>query len=113
MSGQTTAKELVLLHGEIKTPPLSQAARRESGRLLRQVQNGIALTMPHSRPMPGIGPRCHELRINDEKQTWRVIYRIDENFIVVAHIFSKKTQQTPQTVIDSCKKRYQEYDRRT
>jgi phage-related protein len=31
--------------------------------------------MPHSRPMPDIGERCHELRIVDVDATWRIIYR--------------------------------------
>ena len=54
------------LHGEVKTPPLSLEARREMGLLLRELQDGEMLAMPHSRPMPGVGPRCHELRVNDE-----------------------------------------------
>lgn len=33
--------------------------------------------MPHSRPMPGIGSRCHELRIVDVNATWRMVYRVD------------------------------------
>lgn len=33
-------KPLVWLHGEIKTPPMSPAARLEAGYLLRQVQRG-------------------------------------------------------------------------
>ncbi len=41
--------------------------------LLREVQRGTSLTLPHSRPMPGIGSRCHELRIVDEGKTWRII----------------------------------------
>ena len=40
-----------------------QDARRQAGWLVRRLQNGEALSMPKSRPMPGIGPRCHELRI--------------------------------------------------
>jgi len=66
--------------------------------------------MPHSRQMPTIGPRVHELRINDKDQTWRIIYRIDEYAIVIAEVFSKKTQQTPKPVIEVCKRRYREYD---
>jgi hypothetical protein len=62
-------KPLVWLEGEIKTPPFSQAARLEAGYLLRKLQQGEALGMPHSRPMPSIGSRCHELRINDESAT--------------------------------------------
>jgi len=45
-------KPLVWLHGEIRTPPLSSAARTETGFLLRRLQKGELLSMPHSRPMP-------------------------------------------------------------
>ena len=76
-------KSLVWLGGEIKTPPLSAAARIEAGVLLRRLQTGELLAMPHSRPMPAIGPRCHELRINDRDRTWRVMYRVDPDAIVI------------------------------
>ena len=62
-----TGKPLVWLSGEIKTPPFSAAARLEAGLLLRRLQRGDLLAMPLSRPMPSIGPRCHELRIVDER----------------------------------------------
>ena len=71
---------------------------------------GEKLSMPQSRPMPSIDARCHELRINDEAATWRLIYRIDEDAIVILEVFSKKTQQTSKKVIDVCKKRIKEYD---
>lgn len=103
-------KPLAWLHGEIKTPPLSDEARVETGFLLRRLQSGENLGLPHSRPMPGIGARCHELRIIDANVTWRVIYRIDEDAVVLLEIFSKKDQKTPQHVIKACQKRLKEYD---
>ena len=39
------SKPLVLLHTEIKTPPLSPEARREIGYLLRALQEGDHLSM--------------------------------------------------------------------
>ena len=66
--------------------------------------------MPHSRPMPAIGRRCHELRINDEGSTWRIIYRIDQDAIVILEAFDKKTNQTPKQVIDTCQARIKDYD---
>ena len=75
-------KPLVWLRGEIKTPPLSNAARIEAGHLLRKLQMGELLSLPHSRPIPSIGSRCHELRIDDQDKTWRVLYRIDDDAIV-------------------------------
>lgn len=103
-------KELVWLTDAIKTPPFSRAARVEAGFLLRRLQRGDRLAMPYSRPMPQIGPRCHELRVNDERGTWRIVYRIDSDAIVILECFSKKTNETPQRVIEICKSRMQRYD---
>lgn len=103
-------KPVVWLHGEVKTPPLSREARIETGFMLRRLQRGEHLGMPHSRPMPGIGGRCHELRITDGTAAWRVIYRIDGDAIVILEVFAKKTQKTPQAVIKACRKRLKEYD---
>jgi phage-related protein len=66
--------------------------------------------MPHSRPMPGAGTRCHELRIQDTQQTWRILYRVDPDAIVLIEVFSKKSGKTPKGTIDLCKKRLKEYD---
>lgn len=103
-------KELFILHGEIKTPPLSREARREAGYLLRRLQDGELLDMPHSRPMPAIGRRCHELRINDAGKTWRMIYRLDADAVIIAEVFSKKTRTTPESVMQECRKRLKHYD---
>ncbi len=103
-------KPLVWLHGIVKTPPFSREARVEAGYLLRRLQAGEKLSLPYSRPMPGIGPRCHELRVNDEKVTWRIIYRIDGDAIVIMEVLEKRTKQTPQAVIDVCKQRLKDYD---
>ena len=66
--------------------------------------------MPQSRPMPGVGSRCHELRIVDENSTWRIIYRLDTDAVVILEVFSKKTAKTPKAVIDICKRRIRKYD---
>lgn len=60
--------------------------------------------------MPSIGARCHELRVNDEKATWRIIYRIDQDAIVMLDVFSKKSNKTPKKIIDVCKQRIRDYD---
>jgi len=98
------------LHGEVRTPPLSAAARNEAGVLLRRLQRGESLRLPQSRPMPSIGRRCHELRITDEDATWRIVYRIDADAIVIAEVFAKKTQATPKAVIAACRRRLRSYD---
>jgi phage-related protein len=106
----TREKPLVWLHGELKTPPLSQASRIEAGYLLRRLQQGEMLSLPMSRPMPAIGQRCFELRIRRENSIWRIIYRIDHDAILILDVFKKQTQRTPLSVVSSCKKRLSLYD---
>ncbi len=103
-------KPLVWMHGEVKTPPFSKLARLQAGFLLRLLQRGEKIAMPHSRPMPSIGRRCHELRVPDDKMSWRILYRIDADAIVILEVFSKKTGKTPKTIIDICRTRLREYD---
>ena len=103
-------KPLVWLHGEIRTPPFSEAARLEAGYLLRLLQKGEVLAMPHSRPMSVVGSRCHELRVRDAQADWRIVYRADSDAVVILAVFSKKTRATPTAVIDACTRRLREYD---
>jgi len=103
-------KPLVWLYGEVKTPPFSSLARVEAGFMLRRLQSGEKLSLPWSRPMPSIGPRVHELRVNDERITWRIIYRLDSDAIVIVEVFEKKARTTPKTVIDTCRRRLKQYD---
>jgi phage-related protein len=102
-------KPLVWLQGAVKTPPFGEAARIEAGFLLRRLQQGEPLSLPHSRPMPGIGPQCHELRINDGDHAWRLMYHVESDAVVILDVFSKKTQTTPQGTIDTCRKRLKRY----
>jgi len=81
----------------------------KAGFLLRRLQKGNLLEMPDSRPMPSIGKNCHELRINDQNKTRRIIYFIDDEAIVILDVFAKKSQKTPSQVIDVCKKRLARY----
>ena len=106
-------KPLVWLKGEVKTPPFSAAARLEAGLLLRQLQRGDPLSLPQSRPMPSIGRRVHELRVPDADVTWRIVYRLDSDAIVIGEVFAKKSAQTPQLVITTCQKRFKAYDAAT
>lgn len=78
--------------------------------MLRRLQRGELIAMPHSRPMPDIGPRCHELRTEDAGVTWRIVYRIDPDAIVILEVFSKKSRATPRAVIAACRKRLREYE---
>jgi phage-related protein len=60
--------------------------------------------------MPSMGPHCHELHINDTTGTWRIIYRIDPDAIVIVEVFEKKTAHTPRRVIEICQQRLRRYD---
>lgn len=59
--------------------------------------------------MPMIGKRCHELRIEDGAATWRIVYHVAKDAIVILNVFAKKTPTTPQSVIEMCKRRLKEY----
>lgn len=104
-------KPIVWLKSEVRTPPFSQKARIEAGTLLRQLQRGELLTLPHSRPLPVIGAQRHELRIPDHDQSWRIIYQLADDAVVVLGVFGKKTQTTPTTIIRTCKHRLAAYMR--
>ena len=95
-------KPLVWLRGEIKTPPFTAEARVEAGHLLRLVQLGWKVGMPHSRPMPTIAPQCHELWIKDA--------RSHPDAVVIADIFAKTTRTTPGRTIADCRRRLKMYD---
>lgn len=94
----------------VKSKLPRSAARIEVGVLLRQLQQGENLGMPHSKPMPSIGAHCYELRVRDADQNWRIIYRIDDDAILVIEVFNKTTRSTPDNVIEKCKKRLSKYD---
>jgi phage-related protein len=109
----STDKPLRWMRGTLRTPPVGRAARIEAGVRLRRLQRGESLAMPESRPMPSIGRRVHELRIDDPetRKTWRIVYRVDPEAILVVHWFAKKTQMTTRRVIELCKRRLGDYDR--
>ena len=104
-------RPLVWLHGAVKTRPFTAAARLEAGVLLRRMQRGDKMGLPHVRPMPVLGARCAELRIPDATVTWRILYRLDTDAVVIAAVFAKKTQATPATVLATAKARLRDYDR--
>lgn len=103
-------KALIWLHGEVIVPPFSQDAAEEAFNFIEDLREGVKILLPHSRPMPSVGRRCHELRIQDKHQIWRILYRTDPDAVIITEVFSKKTSQTPLNVIKNCKKRLQRYD---
>jgi phage-related protein len=102
-------KPLRWLHGEVKTPPMGIEARRRMGFMLRVLQQGETIGMPHAKPMKTIGSHCIELRVPDKGQAWRLICSIEADAVVVLDVFNKKSQQTPKTVIQQCKRRLAMY----
>ena len=105
-----TDKPLIWLHGELSTPPFSPTARLAAGFLLRKLPRGDQVSLPHARPMPALGPHGHERRIPDRTRTWRIIYRIDSDAVVIVEVFEKKTSRTPRQVMERCHQRLRRYD---
>ena len=107
----STTKPLIWLHGEVRTPPFSRAARIEAGFLLRRLQNGELIELPASRQMPAVGARCHELRVDDGDVTWRIVYHVAADAVVILEVFSKKSRATPKYVIEVARKRLRDFHR--
>ncbi len=103
-------KRIVWLHGEIKSPPFSEQARKEAGFLIGILQNGESLGMPRAEPLPIVGPRCGAIRVRDAQHNWRIMYRIDAAEILILDVYDKKTRKIPDQVINQCKKRLRNYD---
>lgn len=102
-------RPLVWLHGEIRSPPFSPEARLEAGELLRRLQRGETLRLPHSRPMPILGRACHELRIVDAEVSWRIMYHLRRDAVVILAIFAKQARRTPHQEIDAGRRRLRRY----
>jgi phage-related protein len=105
-----TRKPLVWLRGEIKTPPFTSKGRQEAGMMLRLLQEGENLGLPHAEPLPIVGPRCGALRIRDAGHNWRIMYRTDADAVLILDVYSKKTRKIPDEVIERCKIRLKQYD---
>ena len=105
-----SSKPLVWLHGEVKSLPFSAEARRETGMLLRLLQEGEKLHLPHAEPLPGLGARCGALRIRDAGHSWRIVYRADSDAVLILEVYAKKTRAMPNAVRDRCRRRLESYD---
>jgi phage-related protein len=103
-------KSVAWLHGEVKTPPFTAESRKEAGDLLRLLQEGETLGMPQAERLPTVGPRCVALRIRDGQHNWRIMYRVDQDVVLVLDVYAKKTSRILKDVIDRCKKRLKSYD---
>lgn len=104
---EPTALDLVFLAGTlIKSPPIGEVGRARIGFLLRIIQQGESVPFPLSRPMPSIGPNCHESRVSDDRGEWRVFDQIRAGRVLVGDVFQKKTSRTPKRIIDLCRRRF-------
>ncbi len=93
------------------TPPLGKVARRRAGFLLRLLQLGeLPLKEPHVKRMRDLGRGVYELRIPDAGDRWRLIFRIDDDAIVVVEVFKKKTGKTPNRYKNAARQRLRLYD---
>lgn len=104
------SKAVVWLHGEIKSPPFSDQARREAGFLIGKLQCGESLGMPWAEPLPIVGPRCGALRVRGMQHNWRVMYRVDTAEVLILDVYDKKARKIPDQVINQCKKRLKAFD---
>ena len=103
-------KPIVWLHGEVKTPPFTREGRLEAGFLLRLLQEGERLGMPHAEPLPDVGPRCGALRVRDAGHNWRIMYRLDPDAVLILEVYAKKTPKIPDEVMERCVQRLKRYD---
>jgi phage-related protein len=79
---------------------------------LARLDQGLTLTMPLSRPMPGIGRGVHELRLKDRSGAYRVVYALVKRGVVhVLCAFKKTSPTTPATKLDLARKRLREVTR--
>jgi phage-related protein len=59
---------------------------------------------------PVIGPRCGALRVRDKDHSWRIMFRVDADAVLVLDVYPKKTRKIPDEVVDRCRRRLQLYD---
>ncbi len=78
--------------------------RSDVGSELRRLQTGERPL--HSRPMPSVGPKAYEIREQDARAWYRVIYlaRLGD-VIYVLHCFEKKSRKTPRADLDLARRR--------
>lgn len=85
-------------------------ARHDAGYQLDKVQRG---EQPDDfKSMPLVGKGVEEIRIRDDKGTYRVVYTARlADALYVLHAFQKKTQKTARRDIEIARKRFTELKR--
>jgi phage-related protein len=84
-----------------------EAARREAGYQLDQIQRGRE---PDDwKPMNTVGRGVREIRIRDAAGAFRVLYVAKfDDAVYVLHCFQKKTQKTSRTDLNLATQRYRD-----
>ncbi|MGA2058343.1 MAG: type II toxin-antitoxin system RelE/ParE family toxin [Bradyrhizobium sp.] len=84
-----------------------QAARREAGYQLDQIQRGRE---PDDwKPMNAVGRGVREIRIRDAAGAFRVLYVAKfDDAVYVLHCFQKKTQKTSKADVNLAAQRYRD-----
>ncbi|MFA4874095.1 MAG: type II toxin-antitoxin system RelE/ParE family toxin [bacterium] len=86
-----------------------EEVRSDAADAFARLQEGLRLSMPLSRPMPGIGRGCHELRFRHRSGVYRIIYCLaGSGMIYGLHAFKKKARETPYHNIEIAKRRLKE-----
>jgi phage-related protein len=83
--------------------------RARRGRLSAAAASGWRDSVDASFAADALGAGCHELRIVDRDSTWRIVYFVEREAVVILEVFSKKTRETPKQVIETCKSRLRLY----
>lgn len=45
----------------------------------------------------------------DGDRSWRIVYRVDPDTILILEVFAKKSQTTPERVLATCRRRMKAY----
>ena len=105
MGGLLSLKKVVWLgNSKIAVSEFPAAIREDLGFQLYQLQRGKTPTK--SRPMKSIGSGVFELKEQDHKGWYRVIYTIQvKGKIYVLHCFKKQSAKTSKADLDPAKNR--------
>jgi phage-related protein len=109
VNGETGKSDLATIAWEGDSREILQAfpegAQHNLGFQLWQLQQGERPS--DYRPLPSIGTGVFELRDQDERAWYRVVYlsRID-NVVYVLHCFEKKSREMPRRDFEKAKQRY-------
>ena len=66
--------------------------------------------MPHCRSLRAGGRSCYELRVRDAGVNWRLVYRVDDDAIVVAGLFRKTSWAATGQLIEVSRSRLAQHD---